>query len=186
MQMAHLDDLEANLREVEDEIHDNFSQFEGPIDFLDSIPGIDKTAAYTILAEIGYKMNTFPTAEHICSWAGLAPGNHQSAGKKQKQRITPGNNYLKSTLCEIAWVIASHKELYLSGWYWRLKQKTDSKRAIIALAHKLLVIIYTMLKTNSFYNEQKFLERKEACDQIRFKRMIANLSKAGYVISLPA
>ena len=186
MQMAHLDELKTNLREVEDEIHDNFSQFEGPIDCLDSIPGIDKTAAFAILAEIGSKMNSFPTAEHICSWAGLVPGNHESAGKKKKQRVTQGNNYLKSILCEVAWVIASHRNYYLSGWYWRLKQKTDSKRAIVALAHKLLVIIYTMLKTNSTYNEEKFLERKQVGDQKRINRMIGNLTKIGYVISLPA
>jgi transposase len=176
--------LETNLQEVEDEIHNNFFQFEGPIHLLDSIPGIDQTAAFAILAEIGCKMNSFPTAEHFCSWTGLVPGNHQSAGKKKKQRVTPGNNYLKSILCEIAWVIASHKQQYLSGWYWRLKQKTDSKRAIVALAHKLLVIIYIMLKTNSLYDEQKFLERKEVCEQKRVKRMIANLTKIGNVVTL--
>jgi transposase len=98
---------------------------------LDSIPGIDLTAAYAILAEISHHMSAFPTAQHICSWAGLAPGNYESAGKKKKQRVTPGNNYLKTIGCEVAWVIASHKELYLSGWYWRLKQRTNSKKAIV-------------------------------------------------------
>ena len=83
MQLAHLEDLQANLQEVEEEIHDDFSQFEGPIELLDSIPGIDLTAAYAILAEIGKDMSAFPTAQHICSWAGLAPGNHKSAGKKK-------------------------------------------------------------------------------------------------------
>jgi transposase len=92
-------------------------------------------------------MSQFPTAQHLCSWAGLAPGNHESAGIKKKQRVTPGNNYLKTMMCEVTWVIASHKRWYLSTWYWRLKQWTDAKRAIVALARKLLVIIYTMLKT---------------------------------------
>jgi transposase len=186
MQLAHLQDLQANLQEVEEEIHDYFSQFEGPIELLDSIPGIDLTAAYAILAEIGKDMSAFPTAQHICSWAGLAPGNHKSAGKKKKQRVTQGNNYLKTILCEVAWVIASHKKLYLSGWYWRLKQRTDSKRAIVALARKLLVIIYTMLKTNQPYNEQKFLERKLVSDQKRAKRMVNELTRLGYAVSLAA
>lgn len=110
MQLAHLKDLQDNLREVEEEIRRDFSQFEGPRDLLDSIPGIDLTAAYAILAEIGSDMSAFPTAQHICSWAGLAPGNHESAGKKKKQRVTQGNNYLKTILCEVAWVIASHRE----------------------------------------------------------------------------
>jgi transposase len=186
MQLAHLKDLQDNLREVEEQIQKDFSQFEGPRNLLDSIPGIDLTAAYAILAEIGSTMSAFPTAQHICSWAGLAPGNHESAGKKKKQRVTPGNNYLKTILCEVAWVIASHREHYLSGWYWRLKQRTDSKRAIVALARKLLVIIYTMLKTNQPFDEQKFLERKETTDRKRVNRMVGELTKLGYVVSLAA
>jgi len=186
MQLDHLKDLEDNLREIEEQIHQDFSQFQAPIQLLDSIPGIDLTAAYAILAEIGQTMTAFPTAQHICSWAGLAPGNHQSAGKRKKQRVSQGNNYLKSMLCEVAWVIAGHKKMYLSTWYWRLKQKTDSKRAIVALARKLLVIIYTMLKTNTRFDEQKFLDRKEATSQKRIHRMVNELTRLGFAVSLPA
>jgi len=186
MQLAHLADLQANLQEVEQEIQDDFTQFQGPIELLDSIPGIDQTAAYAILAEIGPELSAFPTAQHLCSWAGLAPGNHESAGKKKKQRVTPGNNYLKTILCEVAWVIASHKKLYLATWYWRLKQHTDGKRAIIALARKLLVIIFAMLKSKSAYDEHKFQERKNASEQKRVKRMVSELSKLGYAVSLAA
>ena len=186
MQLAHLEDLQANLREVEEEIHDSFSQFQGPIELLDSIPGIDLTAAYAILAEIGHEMSAFPTAQHLCSWAGLAPGNHKSANKQKKQRVTPGNNYLKTILCEVAWVIASHKKLYLSTWYWRLKQRTDAKRAIVALARKLLVIIFAMLRSNCAYDEQRFLQRKQSTEQKRVSRMVHELTKLGYAISVPA
>ena len=156
---------------------------EGPIALLDSIPGIDKTAAYAILAEIGQDMLAFPTAQHICSWAGLAPGNHQSAKKRKKQRVTHGNNYLKTMLCEVAWVIAGQKKLYLSSWYWRLKQRTDAKRAVVALARKLLVIIYTMLKTKQLYNEEKFLERKTLSEQRRVSRMVHELTRLGFAVS---
>ena len=186
MQLAHLEDLQANLLEVEEEIHDSFSQFQGQIELLDSIPGIDLTAAYAILAEIGYEMSAFPTAQHLCSWAGLAPGNHKSANKQKKQRVTPGNNYLKTILCEVAWVIASHKKLYLSTWYWRLKQRTDAKRAIVALARKLLVIIFAMLRSNCAYDEQRFLQRKQTTEQKRVSRMVYELTKLGYAISVPA
>jgi transposase len=184
--LAHLQDLQDNLAEVEQDIRANFSQFEGPIALLDSIPGIDLTAAHAILAEIGLDMSAFPTAEHICSWAGLAPGNHQSAGKKKKQGTTQGNNYLKTILCEVAWVIARQRDLYLSNWYWSLKQRTDAKRAIIALARKLLVIIYTMLKTNQPFDEQRFLERHNASQQKRVNRMVNELTKLGFDVSLPA
>ena len=186
MQLAHLQDLIDNLHEVEADIRDDFSDFEGPIALLDSIPGISQTAAYAILAEIGWDMSAFPTAQHICSWAGLAPGNHQSAGKKKRQRVTRGNNYLKSMLCEVAWVITGKRKHYLSGWYWRLKQRIGAKRAIVALARKLLVIIYTMLRTNQLFDEQKFLERKEFVEQRRVKRMISELTRQGYEVALAA
>jgi transposase len=184
MQLAHLQDLIDNLHEVESDIKDDFSDSEGPIGLLDSIPGIGQTAAYAILAEIGCDMSAFPTAQHICSWAGLSPGNHQSAGKKKKQRITHGNNYLKSMLCEVAWVVAGKRKHYLSGWYWRLKQRIGAKRAIVALARKLLVIIYAMLKSNQPFDEQKFLERKEAIEGRRVNRMVKELTRLGYDVAL--
>ena len=186
MQLDHLQDLYDNLHEVESDISDNFSDFEGPVELLDSIPGIGETAAYAIVAEIGRDMSAFPTAQHICSWAGLAPGNHQSAGKKKKQRITHGNNYLKSMLCEVAWAVAGKRKHYLSGWYWRLKQRIGAKRAIVALARKLLVIIYTMLKSNQPFDEQKFLERKEVAEERRVDRMINELTRRGYDVALAA
>ena len=186
MQLAHLKDLQDNLQEVEDQIRSDFNKFERPIQSLDSIPGIDLTAAFAILAEISHDMTAFPTAQHICAWAGLAPGNHESAGKKKKQRVTPGNNYLKTILCEVAWVIAAHKDQYLSSWYWRLKQRTDAKRAIVALARKLLVIIYAMFKSNQPYNEQKFMERKDTASRKHITRMMNELTKLGFAVSLPA
>lgn len=184
LQLEHLADLKANLEEIEEEIRNDFSQFQCQIDLLDSIPGIDTTAAFSILAEIGTNMSAFPTAQHICSWAGLAPGNFQSAGKSKKQRVVQGNNYLKTMLCEVAWVIVNHKKLYLSGWYWRLKQRTGSKKAVVALARKILVIIYTMLKTNEPYNEERFLERKMISEQKKVKRMVNELSRLGYQVSM--
>lgn len=186
MQLAHLKDLQDNLQEVEAQIRRGFAQFEGPRDLLDSIPGIDVTAAYAILAEIGSSMSAFPTAQHLCSWAGLAPGNHESAGKKKKSAVTPGNNYLKTILCEVAWVIASHKKQYLAGWYWRLKQRTDAKRAIIALARKLLVIIYTMLKTKQPFDESKFATRTATTNQRRVSRMVNELTRLGFSVAAPA
>jgi transposase len=186
MQLDHLKDLQNNLQEVEQDIQTGFAQFEGPLALLDSIPGISQTAANAILAEIGADMDAFPTAQHLCSWAGLAPGNHESAGKKKRQRTTPGNSYLKTILCEVAWVIAGQKKLYLSNWYWRLKQRIGAKRAIIALARKLLVIIYAMLKTGQPFDEQKFLERKVASEQRRVSRMVHELTKLGYAVSVSA
>lgn len=182
MQLSHLVDLQENLQEVEVQIRNSFMNFEGSIELLGSIPGIAETAAFAILAEIGQNMSAFPTAQHICSWAGLAPGSHKSAGKQKKQRVLHGNNYLKTMLCEVAWAITRQRNHYLSGWYWRLKQRTDAKRAIVALARKLLVIIYTMLKTNQPYNEDKFLERKKVSERRRVNRMVHELTRLGYAV----
>lgn len=186
MELAHLQDLQDNLAEVEEEIKTNFTQFEGPLQLLDSIPGIDSTAAFAILAEIGPSLSAFPTAQHLCAWAGLAPGNHESAGRKKKQRVTQGNNYLKTMLCEVAWVVVSQKKMYLSGWYWRLKQRTDAKRAVVALARKILVVIYTLLKYKLMYDENNFMKRKEISQQKRLSRMVHELTNLGYSISVPA
>jgi len=186
MQMEHLQDLMDNLHEVESAIRDDFSDFEEAIELLESIPGISETAAYAILAEIGKDMSAFPTAQHICSWAGLAPGAHQSAGKKKKQHTMHGNNYLKSMLCEVAWSVTRQRNHYLAGWYWRLKQRIGTKRAIVALARKLLVIIYAMLKSRQPFDEQKFQERKETAKQKRISRMINELSGLGYAVTLAA
>lgn len=88
-------------------------------------------------------------------------------------------------LCEIAWVIAGKRNTYLSGWYWRLKQKKGSKKAIIALARKLLVIIYTMLKNSTYYNESCFEIRRKNCEQKQISKYIFELEKRGYHIDLP-
>jgi len=96
--------------------------------------------------------------------------------------VTKGNPYVKNILCEVSWVIAGKRNTYLSTWYWRLKQNKGSKKAIIALARKLLVIIYTMLKSGTFYDEGCFEERRKNCEQKRVSRYIAELQKLGYII----
>jgi len=90
-------------------------------------------------------MTRFKTAEHICSWAGLSPGNNESVGKKST-RITHGNTYIKRILCEVALSITRMRNTYLSNWYWKVKQRRGGKKAVVALARKLLVIIYNLLK----------------------------------------
>ena len=186
MLIAHLQDLKDNLQQAEEAIHSEFTQFETAITLLESIPGISLTAAFAIIAEIGDDMSAFPTAQHICSWAGLAPGNHESAGKRKRSRVNKGNNYLKSILCEVAWVIASHRDMYLSTWYWKLKQRIGAKKAIIALARKLLVIIFTMLRKNALFDEDCFRKRKELNTQTRIYRMMRELTNMGYTVSSPS
>ncbi|MEO1769623.1 IS110 family transposase [Enterococcus sp. 665A] len=186
MLMSHLEMIRAHLKEVEQSIDQEIFAFSKQIDLLTSIPGIALTAAATIIAEIGGDMAPFKTAEHICSWAGLSPGNNESAGKRKSVAITKGNPYIKSMLCEVAWVIAGKRNSYLSTWYWKIKQRKGAKKAIIALARKLLVIIYTMLKTEAYYDETVFEQRRVATQQKKTSLYVKALEKQGYVISPPA
>ena len=122
---------------------------------------------------------------HYCSWAGLCPGNHESAGKRKSTSITKGNPYIKSMLCEISWVISGKRNIYLSAWYWRIKQKKGAKKAIVVLARKLLVIIYTMLKQGTMFDETFFEIRRKNCESKNFPATYENWKDMGIMSKLP-
>ena len=119
---------------------------------LIQIPGIGRMTAATVLAEIGTEMSRFPSAKHLASWAGLAQGNKQSAGSV-RARTTKGNRYLRAVLAEAVWVIAHTKGKYLSVQYHRLARRIGEMRAIVAVSHSLLGIIYQMLRANQEYHD---------------------------------
>lgn len=185
MAFGHLEQLEAHRKAVEDEISKEILKHSEALSLLCSIPGIDVTAAAAIIAEIGTDMDAFQDSQHICSWAGLSPGNNESAGKRKSAHINKGNPYLKSMLCEVGWVISGKRTLYLSGWYWRIKQRKGAKRATIALTRKLLTLIYTMFKTGHPYNEDCFEQRRKRCERKHANRMVNELQKLGYHVIAP-
>ena len=178
--MNHYDSLKEHLNEIEKDLEQDMEPFTLQVQQLNSIYGISTTASCAIIAEIGVDMKPFKTAGHICSWAGLCPGNNESAGKRKSTSIIKGNPYIKSMLCEIAWVIAGKRNTYLSAWYWKIKQKKGAKKAIVALARKLLVLIYTMLKQGTLFDESCFEARRKNCEQKHLSRYIRELEKHGY------
>jgi len=180
MMLGYLEQIEGHKKQIENAIDAEVLKHTEALSLLCSIPGIDVTSAAAIIAEIGTDMDAFPMAQHLCSWTGLAPGNNESAGKRKSAHVGKGNNYLKSMLCEISWVICGKRKLYLSGWYWRIKQRKGAKRAVVALSRKLLSIIYTMLKTGVPFNEDCFEQRRKQCEQKRTSRMIQELTKLGF------
>ncbi len=121
--MEHYDSLKGHLGEIETALKEDMAPFAVQVEQLNSIYGISTTASCAIIAEIGIDKKAFKTAEHICSWAGLCPGNDESARKLKSTSVTKGNPYIKSMLCEIAWVIDGKRNTYLSAGYWRIKQK---------------------------------------------------------------
>jgi transposase len=120
---------------------------------IDEVPGIEQTSAQNILAELGVRMEQFPSADHAASWAGLCPGNNESAGKRKSGKTTKGNRWLRRALTQSAWAASRKKGSYFAALYRRIAARRGKKRAIVAVAHALLCVVYHMLKTHSHYYE---------------------------------
>lgn len=122
---------------------------------LDSIIGIDVTSALLILAEIGSDLkHNFKSSAHLCSWAGLSPRNDQSAGKIKSKKIMHGNPYIKSILCQIAWVAARNRKNPFGVWFWKNQGRLGKKKAIVAVSRKILSLIYYLLTNDKFYDNE--------------------------------
>lgn len=149
----HIVFLEEQLDRIEKEIDEYIKPFREEIEILDSIPGINETAATVIVAEIGTDMSYFPSDKHIASWAGLSPGNNESAGKKKRSKSREGDKALKSVMCECSWAASFSKDTRFSICYKRWIKKMGKKKATIALANLLLRICYNLLKERKMYIE---------------------------------
>jgi transposase len=152
-QMDHLAHLERLIDQYETRIEEVLRPSGESVGRLTTIPGIDVRVAQVVVAEIGLEMDRFPTAGHLSSWAGLASGNHESAGKRQSGRTTPGNRWLKTALVQAAWAASRAKGTHLAKKFHRIARNRGKKRAAIAVAHTLLVIIYHLLKQGTAYQE---------------------------------
>ena len=182
MKLRHLDTLTAHLAAVDESIQNKVEHYPKMMSFLTGIPGISIISAAAILAEIGADMGAFPTSEHLASWSGMSPGNYESAGKRKSTRTNPGNVYLKSILCEVAWVVSRMRRTYLSQWYWKIRQRRGTKKAIVALGRKILTIIYAILKSGQEYDEGHFEEIREYYKRMRLERMASELTQAGFSV----
>lgn len=131
---------------LEERINVYLSQYENHIEILDSIPGIDVITASGIISEVSVDMSQFPTSGHLASWAGLCPGNNESAGKKRSTKIRHGNSYLKKCLCHAAFAVKKQKGSPLADRFYQIQSRRGSQKATIAVAHQLLKIAYILLK----------------------------------------
>jgi transposase len=151
--MTHLAHLEHLIAEYSERIEEVLGPFAETLARLVSIPGVNFRVAEVVLAEIGHDMSRFPTAGHLSSWAGLASGHYESAGKRQGGRTTAGNRWLKTALVQAAWAGFRAKGTRLSRKFHRIAGTRGRKRAAVAVAHTLLVIIYHILKESTTYKE---------------------------------
>lgn len=150
-QLEHLEQQITTFNERIDQVLDPFER--RCVERLRTIDGIETRSAQNILAEIGTDMSRFPSAGHLASWAGLCPGNHESAGKRRKGTTTHGNRWLRTTLTQCAWAASRKKDRYLAAQYRRLARRRGRKRAAIAVAHSLLGIIYQVIHADEDYRD---------------------------------
>ena len=148
-----LDFLQAQIDHLSIDIEPLLHPYADQLSRLLAIPGIGRSAAASILAEIGADMSRFPSAKHLASWAGVAPGNRQSGGKRLKAGTTKGNSHLRAILAEVVWVISHTHDNYLSAQYHRLARRIGKQKAIVAVSHSLLVIIYHLLRDHQDYHD---------------------------------
>ncbi len=151
--LAQIDFLQGQIDSLSADIDQLLGPYEHLVARLMQITGIGRIAAAAILAEIGTDMRRFPSAKHLASWAGLAPGNKRSAGKRRHAPTTKGNTHLRAVLAEVVWVISHTHDTYLSAQYHRLARRLGKKKAIVAVSHSVLVIIYHMLSDNQDYHD---------------------------------
>ncbi len=155
LHLEHIDDLTNKIEKLNEEIDRLMLPFDEDEQLrrLDDIPGVGREVAQVIIAELGVDMNRFPSAAHAASWAGLAPGKNESAGKNRSGKITPGNRHLKAMLVQAAHAVSRTKDNYLAAQFRRLAARRGKKRAAIAVAHSILVIAYHMLRDGTEYRD---------------------------------
>jgi transposase len=186
MLMEQVDFLEGQLEKLTARIAEVLPRpFAEAVARLDTIPGVNAKAAEDIVAELGADLKPFKDAAHLASWVGVAPGSHESAGKRKGGRTTKGNRWLRVTLVQCAWAASRAKGTYLKAMYGRLAARRGEKRALVAVAHRLLEIIYNVLSKGQDYRElgEDYLDGKRDTERLK-RRLLKRLERLGVRITV--
>jgi len=181
--LRQVDNLDESIARFDAEIEKHCRPFEEAVELLDTIPGVARRIAEVIISEIGSDMNRFPTANHLAAWAGVAPGNNESAGKRYSGTTRHGNRALTVALVQAAHAAARSRKTYLSAQYHRLAGRRGKKRAIVAVAHSILIICYHIIQRKEPYRElggEYFDQRRP---EATAKRLLKRLQHLGYDVS---
>jgi transposase len=182
--LATIDELDAGIERLTAEIATRLAPLTAANLLLQTIPGVGPRIAAIILAEIGSDLRRFPSPQHLASWAALCPGNHASAGKRQRGTTRHGNAAVRSALCEAAHVAAQQPNTYLAALYHRIAARRGNARAIVAVAHAILVRIYHMLTDGTPYEERGGTVLDERHRATVEQRLVARLQRLGNTVTL--
>ena len=184
LQLDRLEWVEKDLEVLDQRIQQKLEPYAAQLVLLDEIPGVDWTLAAVIIAELGVDMGVFQNVSQMASWAGVCPGNNESAGKRKSSRIPKGNVYLKTALVEAAHSAAKAKGTYLRDKFYRLKARRGYKRAAVAIAHKILGAVYHMLSQQVSYNDLGDLYLDKLNKHHLTRNLVHRLERLGYTVTL--
>jgi len=187
--LEQYEQVEAALQRAEERIGQEVESSPDPfvpeaVQLLDTIPGVGETVAQIIVAEIGVDMGRFPTDNHLASWAGMCPGNNESAGKRKSGKTTKGSRYLRAALIQAAWAASHQKETYLAAQYKRFVKRMGKKKALVAVGHSILISVYHVLQDRVRYQDlggDYFARRNREKQR---KRLIRQLESLGVKVTV--
>jgi len=182
--LGMIETLERAIARLDREIEEQLRPQQATIERLDAITGVSHRVLETLFAEVGWELDAFPDAEHLASWVGICPGQHESGGKRMSGRTRKGNRYAKTILVQAAHAAGKTKNTYLGAQYRRLSKGRGIKRAAVAVGHSILVIYYHMLTTSQPYQEkgEDFFVHHDRNE--RERRLVKQLERLGYSVQL--
>ena len=183
--LAHVEFLEEAIERLSEEIAERLRPSEPALELLETIPGVGRRTAEVLIAETGGDMSAFASARHLASWAGMCPGNDESAGKRRSGKTRKGSKWLRAALCESAHAAARTRDTYLAAQFWRLSRRIGKKKAAMAVGHSILVAAWHILATDTDYDDLggDWFARK-VNDGHRRDQAIRNLHDLGYRVTL--
>jgi transposase len=183
--LDHVDFLDATVAALTEQIDSRTEPYQAVKELLLPVPGFDRIIVDTIIAETGADMSRFPSPAHLAKWAGVCPGNHESAGKRRRVGITPGNRWLRRALIEAARAAARTKESYFGAQYRQIAKRRGPNKAVVAVAHSLIDLLWHMLSTGECFQDlgaDYFQRRRDPEREAR--RLVSQLEQLGFHVAL--
>lgn len=182
--LDQVDDLERRIERFTRRIEEVGGPLAAALQTVAALPGFDQRSAQNVVAETGADMTRFPTDDHLASWAGICPGSHESAGKRKSGKTTKGSRWLRAALVQAAWAASHTKASYFGAQYRRLVGRRGKKRALVAVAHSLLVVTYHVLRTGRPYQDlgADYFEKLDATRIVTSH--VRRLERLGYAVTL--